>query len=219
MNSNRFDRLLETDWDLDIRRVFVKAWELFKSQALLFVAFTLLIFSSALMFIIYFQPYTILFSAFLAPPLYAGFYLVGNKISRGEEIIYPDFFLGFQYWIVTVGISLISQILIALGIFAFVVPGLYLLVAYMLAVPMGIFAGVDLWSAMELSRKLVTKYWWKFFVLLILLLLYNVLGAFFFGVGILITFPMTFLVIYVVFEELTAEILSEEEPLEKDFQN
>lgn len=212
MNLNRFDRLIESDWDLDIRVVFIKAWDLFKTRALLFVSFTLFIFSTALLFILYLQPYTILFSAFLAPPLYAGFFLVGNKISRGEEVIYPDFFSGFQYWIVTVGISLIAQILIALGIFAFVAPGIYLLVGYMLAVPMGIFAGVDLWTAMELSRKLVTKYWWKFFLLLILLLIYNMLGALVFGVGILITFPMTFLAIYVVFEELTADALADPDP-------
>ena len=210
MNSERFERLLESDWQLDLQGVFIKAWELFKSQALLFVAFTLLIFSTAMLFVVYLQPYTILFSALLAPPLYAGFYLVANRISRGESVIYPDFFAGFQYWLITVGISLVSQVLTALGLFAFVIPGIYLLVAYMLAVPMGIFGGLDLWTAMEMSRKLVTRFWWKFFALLLVLIVYNGLGALLFGVGILITFPMTFLVIYVVFEELTSEVFSEE---------
>lgn len=210
MDSERFERLLESDWQLDFQGVFIKAWELFKSQALLFVTFTLLIFSTAMLFVVYLQPYTILFSALLAPPLYAGFYLVANRISRGESVIYPDFFAGFNYWLITVGISLVSQVLTALGLFLFVIPGIYLLVAYMLAVPMGIFGGLDLWSAMEMSRKLVTRFWWKFFALLLLLILYNGLGALLLGVGILITFPMTFLVIYVIFEELTAEVFSEE---------
>lgn len=212
MNSDRFERLLQSDWQLDFQGVFIKAWELFKSQALLFVTFTLLIFSTAMLFVVYLQPYTILFSALLAPPLYAGFYLVANRISRGESVIYPDFFAGFNYWLITVGISLVSQVLTALGLFLFVIPGIYLLVAYMLAVPMGIFGGLDLWSAMEASRRLVTRFWWKFFALLLLLILYNGLGALLLGVGILITFPMTFLVIYVIFEELTAEIFSEDKP-------
>lgn len=210
MNSERFERLLESDWQLDLQGVFIKAWELFKSQVLLFVTFTLLIISTAMLFVVYLQAYTILFSALLAPPLYAGFYLVANRISRGESVIYPDFFAGFQYWLITVGISLISQVLIGLGLFAFVIPGIYLLVGYMLAVPMGIFGGLEVWSAMEMSRKLVTRFWWKFFVLLLLLILYNGLGALLLGVGILITFPMTFLVIYVIFEELTSEVFSEE---------
>ena len=210
MNSERFERLLESDWQLDFQGVFIRAWELFKSQALLFVTYTLLIFSTAMLFVIYLQPYVIVFSALLAPPLYAGFYLVANRISRSESVIYPDFFAGFQYWLITVGISLVSQVLTALGLFAFVIPGIYLLVAYMLAVPMGIFGGLDLWTAMEMSRKLVTRFWWKFFALLLVLIVYNGLGALLFGVGILITFPMTFLVIYVVFEELTSEVFSEE---------
>ncbi len=210
MNSDRFERLLQSDWQLDFQGVFIKAWELFKSQALLFVTFTLLIFSTAMLFVVYLQPYTILFSALLAPPLYAGFYLVANRISRGESVIYPDFFAGFNYWLITVGISLVSQVLTVLGLFLFVIPGIYLLVAYMLAVPMGIFGGLDLWTAMEASRRLVTRFWWKFFALLLLLILYNGLGALLLGLGILITFPMTFLVIYVIFEELTAEIFSEE---------
>lgn len=73
MNSNQYNRLLQVDWDLNIQAVFIKAWDLFKSQALLFVSFSLLIFSVAMLFVYYLQPYTILFSVFLAPPLYAGF--------------------------------------------------------------------------------------------------------------------------------------------------
>lgn len=212
MNSNQYNRLLQVDWDLNIQAVFIKAWDLFKSQALLFVSFSLLIFSVAMVFVYYLQPYTILFSVFLAPPLYAGFYLVANKIRRGEEVIYPDFFSGFQYGLLAIGISLFSQLVIGIGLVFLILPGIYFLVAYLLAVPMGIFAGTNLWTSLELSRVIVTRFWWKFFVLLILLIVYNGLGALLLGVGILITFPMTFLVIYVVFEELTMEVLAGPDP-------
>lgn len=212
MNSDQFERLLQSDWQLDFQSVFIKAWDLYKSQALLFVTFTLFILSTAFLFVMYLQPYMILFSALLLPPLYAGFYLVANKISRGESVIYPDFFAGFNYWLITIGISLVSQVLTAVGLFLFVIPGIYLLVAYILAVPMGIFGGLDLWSAMEKSRKLVTRFFWKFFVLVIVLIVYNGLGFLLLGAGILITLPMTFLVIYVVFEDLTSEIFAEDNP-------
>jgi uncharacterized membrane protein len=144
--------------------------------------------------------------------LYAGFYLVANKISRGEEVIYPDFFAGFRFWIPAAVISLLSQTLIALGLIALVIPGIYLAVSYLFAIPMGIFGGLDPWSAMEWSRKLITRNWWRFFGLLLVLVLLNLLGFLLAGIGLLLTIPFTFLVIYSVFEELTREVFSEEEP-------
>jgi uncharacterized membrane protein len=153
----------------------------------------------------------IVYSTLLAPPLYAGFYLVANKISRGEEVIYPDFFGGFRFWIPTAVISLLTQVLIAIGLIALIIPGIYLAVGYLFAIQMGIFGGLDPWSAMEWSRKLITRNWWRFLGLLLVLVVLNALGLLLAGIGLLFTVPLTFLVLYVVFEEITREVFSEEE--------
>ncbi len=145
------------------------------------------------------------------PPLYAGFYLVANKLSRGEEVIYPDFFAGFRFWIPAAVVSLLSQTLIALGLIALIIPGIYLAVSYLFAIPMGIFGGLDPWAAMEWSRKLITRNWWRLFGLLLILVVLNLLGLVLAGIGLLLTIPLTFLVLYVVFEELTREVFSEED--------
>ena len=76
---------------------------------------------------------------------------------------------------------------------------------------MGIFGGMEPWSAMEWSRKLITRNWWQFFALLLVLLVFNLLGLLLVGVGLLLTMPLTFLVLYVVFEDLTREVFSEDE--------
>ncbi|MBS4070303.1 MAG: hypothetical protein KGZ90_03190 [Algoriphagus sp.] len=212
MNSERLHRLMTVPVDFDIKGSFVKAWELFKSQALLHVLYMMFILSIQGLTVIYFQKYMILYSALLAPPLYSGFFLVANKISRGETVIYPDFFGGFRFWLTLVVISLLGQVLVALGLFALVIPGIYLAVGYLFSLLMGIFGGVDVWSAMEWSRKLITRNWWQFFALMIILIAINLVGLVLFGVGLLITFPMTFLVLYVIFEDLTREVFSEEEP-------
>lgn len=197
--------------DFDIKDSFAKAWELFKSQALLHVLYMMFILSIQGLTVIYFQEYMILYSAFLAPPLYSGFFLVANKISRGESVIYPDYFGGFRFWLPLVVISLLGQLLVVLGLFALVIPGIYLAVGYLFSLLMGIFGGMDIWSAMEWSRKLITRNWWQFFALLMILIAINLFGLLLLGIGLLITFPMTFLVLYVIFEDLTRDVFSEEE--------
>jgi uncharacterized membrane protein len=143
--------------------------------------------------------------------LYAGFYLVANRLSRGEEVIYPDFFAGFRFWIPSAVISLLTQVLIAIGLIALVIPGIYLAVGYLFAIQMSIFGGLDPWSAMEWSRKLITRNWWRFLGLLLVLVILNLLGILLAGIGLLLTIPLTFLVLYVVFEDLTREVFSDQE--------
>jgi len=207
----KVDRLLTVPVQVDIKASFARAWELYKAHPFFFSLFMLLIVSIQGMVVIYAQAYMIVYSTLLAPPLYAGFYLVANRISRGEEVIYPDFFGGFRFWIPTAVISLLTQVLIAIGLIALIIPGIYLAVGYLFAIQMGIFGGLDPWSAMEWSRKLITRNWWRFFGLLLVLVVLNALGLLLAGIGLLFTLPLTFLVLYVVFEEITREVFSEEE--------
>jgi hypothetical protein len=178
-----------------------------------FSMYMLLILSIQGMVVVYAQTYMIVYSTLLAPPFYAGFYLVANKMSRGEEVVYTDFFAGFRFWISSVIISLLSQVLIALGLIALILPGIYLGVGYLFAIQMGIFGGMDPWSAMEWSRKLITRNWWQFLVLVLIFIVLNAAGILLAGIGLVVTLPLTFLVLYVLFEDLTREVFSEEEEL------
>jgi len=139
----------------------------------------------------------------------AGFYLVGNRLSQGEYVDFQNYFDGFKYWFPVIVINLISGILTVLGIFALILPGIYLGVAYIFSMLFGIFGGFDFWTSMEMSRKLVTTNWWKFFGFVMILFLLNVVGLLALLVGILITVPVSYLAIYVLFEELTADAVIE----------
>ncbi|MDI1324825.1 MAG: hypothetical protein PSV36_18925 [Algoriphagus sp.] len=217
----KLEKLLSTEIDFDIKSSFAKAWELYKSQALLHLTFMILLFSIQGLFVIYLADYIALYSLLLAPPLYTRFFLVANKSSHGQSVRYMDFFGGFGYWFLMLSIWLIAQILIVIGLFALVIPGIYLAVSYMFSALFGIFGGFDFWTSLEYSRKLVTRNWWKFFQFFLILVLMNLIGAVFvlinpvaailFIVAICISLPMTFLVIYVVFEELTRDALSTDE--------
>jgi uncharacterized membrane protein len=209
MSKEKLEQLRIKGYDFDVKDVFLRAWQMFLQQPVLSVFYTLLIISLQLMAAIYLGQFAFLFSLFMAPPLYSGFYLVANKISLGLPVIYPDFFKGFTFYFPVFSIWLIGQILVALGIFAFIIPGIYLAVAYNFSVLMAIFGGFDFWAAMEESRKLITVRWWKFFVFSLILLLINLVGILTFFAGLLVTIPITFYATYILFEDLTKDVFSE----------
>lgn len=184
---------------------------MFKDQPLGSLAFTLLIFTIQGIFIVYMYDFASLTSIIISPPLTAGYFLVANRISRGVEVQFSNFFDGFSYWGILIVTSLVSGILTFFGILALILPGIYLGVAFMFAVPFALYSGTDFWTSLELSRRLITMNWWKFFGFVIVLVIFNFLGFLFFFVGILVTIPVSYFAIYAVFEELTADALAEPE--------
>lgn len=207
MKRQNLDQLIEQGYDFDIEEAFRNGWEMFKSKALVSMAYGILILSLQFMFAIHLGDLAVLFSVFLAAPLYSGFFLVANKISRNEEVRYSDFFGGFVYYIPIILVWVVGQIFAAVGLLLLIVPGVYLMVGYLFALLMAIFGGLDFWNSLEYSRRLIHVKWWKFFFLTLLLIILNVLGALLFVVGLIVTLPLTYYIIYCLFEEITQEAL------------
>ncbi|MEX2513126.1 MAG: hypothetical protein WD398_09480 [Cyclobacteriaceae bacterium] len=210
MNKKDLDILIGEKYEFDIKAVLMKGWETFKVIPFYSMAFTLLILSIQLMFMVYLPDFLFIFSLFLAGPLFAGFYLVANKISQKEEVIYPDFFGGFGYYIPIVLVWLVGQVLTLLGVLALIIPGIYLMIGYMFAVLISIFFGLDFWNSLEYSRKLIHRNWVKFFIFGLVLAVLNIAGALVFVFGLVVTIPVTYYAIYHLFENLTKKIITED---------
>ncbi|MEB2781861.1 hypothetical protein U3A58_15810 [Algoriphagus sp. C2-6-M1] len=211
MDQGKIQRIIDSGVDFDIKEILTKAWEMFKSRALFHVGYMVLIGAIQAGFALYLKDFTFLYSIFLAPPLVCGFYLVANRQSQKEYIDFQNYFDGFKYWWNLMSANLISSIVIVLGIICFVVPGIYLLIGYMFCLLFVIFGGFDFWTSMELSRKLVHTNWVKFFVFGLALLALNLAGFLCLIVGLLITVPMTYLAVYILFEELTIDAVVDPE--------
>lgn len=222
MDPTKLDKLFAAEIDFEIQYSFAKAWELYKSQVLLHLTFMLFIFSIQGIFLFYFKDFIFLYSLVLAPPLLTGFSLVANKTSQEFPVRYADFFGGFKFWFLMISIWLIGQILVVLGLIALIIPGIYLAVSYMFAPLFGIFAGLNFWKSLESSRKLVSCNFWKFFSLFLIVITFNLAA---FGIVLIapqaaflaliasgITIPMSFLVLYVVFEEITIDFFDDSTP-------
>ncbi|WP_194975046.1 hypothetical protein [Aquiflexum lacus] len=209
MSKEKLASLRESGYDFDIQEIFIRAWQMYLKEPLQSSAFVMFIFSLQLLAFLYLKDFAFLQSIFLSPPLYSGFYLVANKLSLKQKVVYPDFFKGFNFYMPIFAIWLIGQVLTAFGLVLFVIPGVYLAVAYSFSVLMAIFGGFDFWTAMEESRKLITARWLKFFLFTLVIIVINVLGLLTFGLGLLVSVPISFYATYILFEDLTKDIFAE----------
>ena len=111
--------------------------------------------------------------------LYGGFYLLVLKRIRGEPASVGDVFAGFStnpVQLILTGV--VTGILIWIGkSCCCVLPGLYLYVAWIFAIPLVIDRRLEFWSAIELSRKVVTRIWFPVLGLMIVAFLPYVIAS------------------------------------------
>ncbi|MEM1308270.1 MAG: hypothetical protein AAGF98_02000 [Cyanobacteria bacterium P01_H01_bin.153] len=193
----------DRDYQFKMGDYISRGWEIFKSNALLFIGFTLLVFVG-LGIISAILPYPLgsgnwedgqggigIVSSILLNLLIPGIYLVAFQIARNRTTAFGDFFKGFNRALPILLLAFISGFLVFVATLCFLLPGIYLGVAYMFSLPLLLDKNLDFWPAMETSRKLITKKWFSFFGFAIVLGLINLGGLILLGIGLIVTFPLT----------------------------
>jgi serine/threonine protein kinase len=139
----------------------------------------------------------------LSGPLMGGLYLYFLKKIRGERATVDTAFSGFspRFLHLFLG-SFVSMVLTTIGFFCLILPGIYLLVAWTFTLPLIIDKGLDFWSAMELSRKMVSKHWWKFLGFAIILLMLRFAGMMVLLFGLLIALPIVKAALMYAYEDI-----------------
>lgn len=97
----------------------------------------------------------------------------------------------------------VGVIMLVVGMLALFIPIIYLSIAWVWAPYFVVFYKMKFWDAMEASRKVISKRWWKFFVFYFVTGLIAGLGFLFFGIGALFTIPIMYCAQYIVFAEVT----------------
>lgn len=195
--QQKAEHLIQQGYETDAGTYIRKGWEIFQDNIGMFVGYTAI--TVGISIASAFIPFG---SILVSGPLTAGFYIVANNISKGEPYEFGTFFKGFDFFIPLLLYSLVAGIFVALGVVALVIPGIYLAVAYTFAPLFIVFAKMEFWDGMEISRKLVTKNWWNIFGFVLLLFLINMVGTLAFFVGLLFTIPITYCAIYAAFEDI-----------------
>src|ERR1700687_4417729 len=107
---------------------------------------------------------------------------------RGEEIQIGDLFAGFNIALVHLVLAgLVKWLLTSVGLILCILPGIYLAVGYVFALPLVIDKKMEFWPAMEVRRQVVHKHWWSTFALAIVLAVIAIAGCIACFVGLLVT--------------------------------
>jgi len=129
-------------------------------------------------------------------PLMAGIIMLAVNYTRGESIEFKSIFNYYHLMGKLALAGILIYIMTIIGFVLLVLPGIYLSIAYVFTLPLIVDKGMDVWEAMELSRKTVTKHWFKVFALILLLSLIFGLGALAFGIGLIWAIPLMFITLY-----------------------
>ncbi len=166
-------------------------WALFKQFPAGFAGFCLL--NLVVQAVLHAIPYLgMAASVAVSTPLFMGNFIVSAKLLQGQAPEFRDFFTGFQFFVPLLLLSVVSGIFIGIGMVLLIIPGIYLVVAYIFASTLVIDRRLDFWAAMEMSRRTVTPRWFSYFVLVLLLTVLNLVGALPLGLGLLVTIPVSF---------------------------
>lgn len=204
----------DRDYEFKLGQYLGRGWEIFKSNALSFIGFTLLSFVilgvlSAVL------PFPLgggsmedgqgglgIVSQILLQLLIPGVYIVAFQIARSRPTAFGDFFKGFNRALPILLLAIVSGLFILIGFACLILPGIYLAVSYMFSLPLLLDKNLDFWPAMETSRKLITKKWFTFFGFSLVLGLINIAGVLLLGIGSLVTFPWTICSTVAAYEDI-----------------
>ena len=176
---------------LDVIRCYERSWALLKSTFWTLVGVSLVM--AVLYGILGYSQYTGLF--FMSPIfgglLSGGFYYYFLLKIRGQPASIGDLFAGFTKAFVPLLLAgVLISIFITLGLLCLVLPGIYLAIAYAFTYLLAVDKGLGFWEAMETSRKVITRQWWRVFGLILLSIPFFLLGVAALLVGVLVALPL-----------------------------
>jgi uncharacterized membrane protein len=140
--------------------------------------------------------------AVLAGPLTAGFYIVADRIRHDRPVELPDFFKSFDRFLPLFILNLLIGVVVFLGLLLLIIPGIYFAISYLFAHFFVWFYDEEPTEAIRLSRKMVSGNFGQILLLCLVLGAINFLGAMAFGVGLLLTIPFSYCVIYAAFDDI-----------------
>ncbi|MCU1715711.1 DUF975 family protein [Pseudomonas sp. 5P_3.1_Bac2] len=204
------EKALQRGYDFSIDGLISEAWQLVKgSKGILFagfVVFYLIIIAISIALTLAFggvsvlsgsaelgivgELLTNLLVSALTYPFLAGIMMVGIRRAAGQPIAFNQLFQHFDKLLPLVITGVLSTLLISIGFMLFVLPGLYLSIAYMLAMPLVVERGLSPWQALETSRKAISQHWFKVLALLVVLTIIVLISAIPLGIGLIWSLPL-----------------------------
>ncbi len=142
-------------------------------------------------------------SPLLGGVLSGGWYYYFILRIRGQPTTVGDAFAGFSRAFVTLVVAgLLVTIFVTVGLCLLVIPGIYLAIAYAFTYMLATDKRLPVWEAMETSRRIITRQWWRVLGLVLLGIPFIILGFAALGVGILVAMPLVVGAVAYAYEDL-----------------
>ncbi|MYM62949.1 hypothetical protein [Pseudomaricurvus sp. HS19] len=139
---------------------------------------------------------------FVTTPLWVGLGMMGVRRAVDGPLKSTDI---LQYYraIVPLGITMILMyVLLVIGFLLLIIPGIYLSIAYSMALYLVVDKKMSPWRALETSRKAVTKHWFPMFGLMFVLALFNLIGMIPLGIGLIWTYPLLMIALGIAYRNM-----------------
>ena len=195
------EKAIEGRYSFKIREILSEAWANLKGfkRKILIAALVYLLISFAVQFVLDFilpsssLLWTILnqlVHLLIVVPLLAGLYLICIKRSVNAPTAVGDVFSPYNKTLKILAVTILMYLMIFIGILLLVLPGIYLMIAYMMVYQLAVDKNLGIWETLEASRKAVTKRWFKFLAFFLLSILILVIAAIPLGIGLLWAAPL-----------------------------
>ena len=141
--------------------------------------------------------------SFAMMPMSAALTMMGLHMAMGRPITVKQLFAYYNSkGLAIIGLQIVMMMANVLGSLLFIIPGIYLSIALMFAVPLMLEKNLSIIDAFEASRKAVTHHWFKLFGLLFVMGLILFLSMLPLGIGLIWTMPMMMAVIGVLYRRM-----------------
>jgi len=135
-------------------------------------------------------------------PMTGGFFMMGVKRSMGGPVDAVSIFSYFSKTLSLFFTWFLMMVMVSIGTFLLVLPGIYLMVAYYMAIPLVIDKGMSPWQALEASRKAVTHRWFAVFGWLIIMSVIMMIAMIPMGLGMIWVSPMFMIAFGIIYRNM-----------------
>lgn len=135
-------------------------------------------------------------------PINLGVFVLSLRRSVDAPLNVMSIFSHFDKTIKIFLTMLLMWIILTIGFLLFILPGIYLSIAYLMAMPLVIEKDLGIWEAMETSRKAVTKRWFTMLLFGIVMSIIMFISMIPLGIGLIWTMPMGMIAYAIIYRNM-----------------
>lgn len=195
--------------NLNIQEIFSEAWD--KTKKNYWFLFCLFIVSAIVMSVL---QHVKLLNFVVGIFIGIAALTISIIIARGHTPKYEDLFKSFKDYKITLNYflaSIIYMIVIIIGLLALIIPGIYLAIRLQfykfLVIENENMRPVD---TLKESYKITEGHFWDLLVFMVVIIVMNLIGAIPFGLGLVITIPITAIASAILYKKLVTHHISVE---------